>query len=168
MIVFCPEEFINQISGKEVRWLEKGFVEFFSSETKNKMIVSNETWETFRFKVINDSPDKNEALNLIASFVSIFNPEELFLDDNHQEKSPSQEHTKIVMIEKTKSLIERNYADIEIIITNNNKNYVECAKSIPCVNIEGFFSYCMSIPKYRDIIEKYLRIIEYKKATGED
>ncbi|NQV14354.1 hypothetical protein HQ531_02765 [bacterium] len=71
------------------------------------------------------------------------------------------------MIEKTKSLIERNYADIDLIITDNANDYTNCSKNIACMGIEEFFLHCMSIPKYRDLIEKYLRVIEYKKASGE-
>lgn len=164
MIVFCPEAFISQVSGKNVNWLEKGFIEFFVLEVRNKNIIANETWETFRFRIVADSPDKEEAINLIASFRGIFKPEEIFLDEDHQEKAPKQEYSKTIMVEKTKDLITRNYVDIEIIITSNEKEYMECSKDIPCKKIEDFFIYCMSSPKYRNIIEKYLRIIEYKKA----
>ena len=44
MIVFCPEAFISQVSGKNVNWLEKGFVEFFVLEVRNKNIIANEIW----------------------------------------------------------------------------------------------------------------------------
>ena len=105
MIVFCPKAFSNQISGKNVHELERGFIKFLVSETRDKMIIANEIWETFRFKIIKDSPNKQEAINLIASFRSIFEPEEVFLDENHQEKTPKEEHTKEIMIEKTKILV---------------------------------------------------------------
>ena len=168
MIVFCPEDFIDQVSGKKVHWLERGFIKFVVSEVRTKLIIANETWETFRFKILADSPDKDEANNLIASFRSIFEPEEIFLDEKHQEKPATQEYSKTTMIEKTKNLIERKYADIEIIITKDRVEYKECSKNIPCMDAEDFFIHCMSIPRYRDIIEKYLRVIEYKKAIGEE
>ena len=119
-----------------------------------------------RFKITKDSPEKDEALNLIASFRSIFEPEEIFLDDNHQEKLSKEEYSKETMVEKTKNLIKRNYADIEVIITSNAEEYKDCSKNIPCMDIEEFFIHCMSIQKYREIIEKYLRVIEYEKASG--
>lgn len=167
MIVFCPEAFISQVSGKNVNWLEKGFIEFFVLEVRNKNIIANEIWETFRLKMMANSPNKEEAIKSIASFRGIFKPEEIFLDENYQEKVPEQEYSKTIMVEKTKDLITRNHIDIEIIITSNEKEYNQCSKDIPCRNIEGFFIHCMSIPRYRNIVEKYLRIIEYKKASGE-
>ncbi len=167
MIIFCPEAFISQISGKNIGSLEKEFIEFFIVEIKNKAIVANETWGTFRFKILRDSSEENKALEFIASFRSIFRPEELFLE-NHQEIPASEEFSKSIMVEKTKSLIERNYADIEVIITPNAAEYETCSKGIPCMTVEDFYVHCMSVPRYRDLIEKYVRVILYKRASGEE
>lgn len=164
MIIFCPESFTNQISPSPSR-LAKGFVKFYASETKHKMIIANEVWETFRFKLLKDSSEQKNAYSLIFGLRSIFKPEEVLLDD-HKEIEAKNEYSKEEMIKKTKDLIKRNYLDVEAVVTTSPEKFKDIPIDINYMNIEQFYDYCIKTEKYREMIIRYWRMIQFDKANG--
>jgi hypothetical protein len=150
MIVLCPKAF----SSADGLSHEREFLKYFLSRAGKKAFVANEVWETFRFKLINNNHDRDKVNKAIAEFRGVFQPEETILTEEHQEEEPKAEHTLDVMVEKTKDLIKRRWADIEMFITTEPDKFSGIA-NIEIITLQEFFFSFMSKDSDRRLLEEY-------------
>ena len=159
MIVLCPKAF----SSADGLSHEREFLKYFLSRTGKKAFVANEVWETFRFKLINDTSNSGKNLDkTIADFRGVFQPEEMKKDEQHQEVEPQREHSLATMIEKTKDLIKRRWADIEIFITTEPATFAGIA-DIEIVTLQEFLIGFMEKDSDRRILEEFWGKIQREK-----
>jgi len=150
MIVLCPKAF----SSADDLGHHRNFLKYYLSRKGVKAIVANEVWETFRFKIIKDN--KPEVANkLIAEFRGIFGPEETNIDKNHQEVPPKKEYDTNALIEKTKDLLTRRWADIDLFITTEPEKF-KTIKNIEISTLPEFLLSFTEDESSRKIVEEFL------------
>ena len=148
MLVLCPKAF----SSNDGLSYEREFLKYYLSKTGKKAVIANEIWETFRYKLKKTNPEEKTANRLIAEFRGIFEPEELKIDENHQEVEPENEHNIDELNEKTKDLLERRWADIEIFITTDTQKF-EATKKVKMMTLQEFLLNSMN--NYRSLFEEF-------------
>ena len=153
MIVVCPKA----LASNDSLSLERNFLKYYLSICKKKEKLANEVWETFRYKTLQLSADKDGAYERIAEYRGMFEPETLVLNAEFQEEEPKKEYSTEQMKEKTKSFLERNWADVELFITQTPENYKDLCKTkdIPLMSLSEFYLDCMSNDKNRDLLMRY-------------
>ena len=157
MIVLCPKAFSQYIL-RETPHPEAGFLKEYVSNT-DKAYVCNEVWETFRMNIIENSENKENAEGHIVHQRAFIRPEEIKRNNEHEEEPAKEIHSSDVLITKTKSLIERNYADIDIFLTPDASSYTGTPNidKVKVMDVGRFFVEAMGDEKLRIMIENYLR-----------
>lgn len=166
MIVLCPKSLASLFStGGDSSWLEKEFMKRMFSKCIPRAVVPNEVWEAFRFRIINSSPNKQNAEQMIAFFRSMITPEFEKLDENYQEIEPAKDYTNAELIEKTKDLVKRKYAEIEIFITSEPELYQDAPEivNITILSVESYYTYHFVNVHKRHWVEEFLGEIERNK-----
>jgi hypothetical protein len=158
MIVLCPRAF----SAADGLSHERDFLKYFLSRTGRKGIVANEVWETFRFRVKKTNNNENLVEKTIAEFRGIFNPEELIVDENHREKEPEKEHDTKVLIEKTRDLLKRRWADIEMFVTTEPDKFNDI-ENISILSLQEFLLTFMDNDNGRKLLEEFWGKIQREK-----
>ena len=148
MIVLCPLAF----AGKDLTF-ERRFLISYLSRTGKKGIVANEVWDAFRFRHIQSST-LEVAEKIIVHMRGSFKPENFRLKLNYEEEEP-KDSTNEVMLAKTKSLLERTWAEIEIFITQEPEKYQGLEHQPKMVTLQEFLEQCMGDINTRHIVEDY-------------
>ena len=154
MIFLCPKA----LSSKDGEDDEREFLKYYLSKSNKRAKLTNEVWETFRYKTIDGSgTNKEGAYELIAEFRGIFEPEILKLDGEFQEIEATQDYSIEKMRESVNSFLIRNWADIDIFITQEKEKYNEvCDKyNIRIMNLSEFFLDFMDNDGGRSLLESY-------------
>lgn len=167
MIILCPKALVSLFSTdiSPTSGLEKEFIKRMFSKCIPKAIVPNEVWEAFRYRIKNNSENKTNAEKVIAFCRSIVEPEFEKLDNDYQEIEPAKDYTPEELIEKTKELIQRKYAEIEILITPNPEVFqnIPEVRDITILTIEGYYMYNMVNMHKRHWIEEFLNEMQKEK-----
>lgn len=154
MIFLCPKA----LSSNDGENDEREFLKYYLSRSNKRAKLTNEVWETFRYKIIDGSgSNKDGAYELIAEFRGIFEPETLKLDEKFQEVEAIKDYSIDEMRESVNSFLKRNWADIDIFITQEKEKYKEvCDKyGIRVMNLSEFFLDFMDNDRGRALLESY-------------
>lgn len=153
MIVLCPKAF----SSNDGLSHERDFLKYFLSKTGEKGIIANEVWETFRLKMFNSGADLNKIKGRIADFKGIFSPEEEKIGNDHQEIIPTNEYKLETLVDKTKNLLERRWAEISLFITTEPEYYEDVIKTrgIEMLTLQEFLLSNMRLDKNRSLLEEF-------------
>ncbi len=167
MIILCPKALVSLFSTDidPESGLEKEFIKRMFSKCVPKAIVPNEVWEAFRYRIKNNSENKENAEQVIAFCRSMIEPEFEKLNEEYQEIEPAQDYTSEELIEKTKELIQRKYAEIDILITPNPEIFQSLpeTRDITLLTIDGYYTYNMVKIDKRHWIEGFLSEIQREK-----
>ena len=148
MIVLCPLAF----AGKELIF-ERRFLVSYLSGTGKKGVVANEVWDAFRYRHIqNSSPEVAEKI--IVHMRGSFKPENFRLNRDYEEVEP-KDTTNEDMINKTKNLLQRRWAEIELFITQEPEKYQGLEYKPKTLTLQGFLEECMNDMSTRHIVEAY-------------
>lgn len=158
MIVLCPKAFSASDDSK----LERDFLKFFLTSRNIKAIITDEVWETFRFKMINNSTNKDNANDRIADYRGFIAPENLKLDENYGEIEAKKEYSIEELFQKTKNLIERRGVDIKLFITQEPEKYNDLKDKVEIKTLKGFYLDCMS-GKTRESLSSFWNDLITKK-----
>jgi len=148
MIILCSKSF----AGKGAVF-ERDFLMYYLSKVCNKpqkAFVANEVWEAFRFRVLENSDDKEVAERIIATFRGTFSPEDLRLNDNFDEQAPKKDYDEQELIERTRSFVDRKWADVEFFITQEPEKY--SGLKVKIRTLGEFYVECMNDDKLRTSI----------------
>ncbi len=146
MIVLCPKSF----AGTESEF-ERGFLKHYLSRKREKAVVANEVWDTWRHNIT--MRYEENAQILIGHFRGWFEPEAGYqLKEDFTEKDPIHVDTE-VMIQKTKELVSRRWADIQYFVTQEPTKYV--GLKIKPISLLEFYVACMNSPADREIVLEY-------------
>ena len=150
-IFICPKT----LSSNDEDSHERDFLKYYLSVKGVKATIANEVWDTFRFKLMGDSSDKLGASRTIADYRGIVKPETPRIKEDNTEADPKKEYSLEEMREATKSLLRRNWADIDIFITQELDQYATLCQDVGIkhMTLAGFYLDCMAKDdKDRDII----------------
>jgi len=154
MIFICPKA----LSSNDGENDEREFLKYYLSKYNKRAKLTNEVWETFRYKVIDGSDSNREgAYDFIAEYRGIFEPETLKLNEEFQEVKATKDYSIEEMRESVNSFITRNWADIDIFITQEKEKYQDvCDKyKIKVMNLSEFFLDFMDNDGGRALLESY-------------
>ena len=155
MILLCPKA----LSSNDGDGHEREFLKYYLSAENKKAKLTNEVWETFRYKVVTNSTNNDGAMNLIAWYRGIFEPEITRIGADFQEVEASTEHNTTQMRDSVINFLKRNWADITVFITQEKQIYQEVCNQngINMMTLSEFYLDCMDTDGGRDILMAYWR-----------
>lgn len=148
MIVTCSKAFAGSESAHE-----RDFLKYYLSKTGQKAVLANEVWSSFRFRILKKSDDLELVEKVITHRRGKFCPEDVKLTEEHQEEEPI-DYDESVLFEKTKSLVNRRWADIDFFITQEPKKY-SLDNSVNIMTLSEFYFYCMTNSATRELVEEF-------------
>ncbi|MBS3135324.1 hypothetical protein J4401_00010 [Candidatus Woesearchaeota archaeon] len=150
MIVLCHKA----VSGRGSLF-EHSFLMNFLITNNKKAVVANEVWDAFRFRVNKmASGNKEYAEKYIVHFRGKIEPEVCRLNNDYQENEP-QDYSDEILVEKTKDLVDRKWADIEDFITQEPDKYTGLRKTPK--TLKRFYLDCLnsSNQEMRSSVQRY-------------
>jgi len=92
----------------------------------------------------------------------LFEPEELRLNPKTFQEDAPVDHDDKQLIETTKSLLIRKWADIDFFITSEKDKYKDGSK-IKCFSLTDFFVEVQGMPEYRHLMNDFVNYYINKK-----
>lgn len=157
MIIICPKALSSNENSHE-----RNFLKFYLSVQGKKVKIANEVWETFRYKIINNSQNKQSAYDTIADYRGIVEPEFPNIGKDFQETDPEKEYLPKEMQDKTKDFLKRMGDDVDLFITQEPEIYKEiCSeKKINVMTLSEFLIDCMNNERGRNTLLSYWNKIQ--------
>ena len=135
--------------------LERDFLKNHLARTSKKhAVVANEVWDTWRNKVLSKYQG-SASKQLIGLYRGWVQPEIIYLDENYKEREPKLIVKEEGMIEKTKDLVDRKWADIDVFITETPEKYGSV--KVKMMTLGEFFLNAMNDENKRPLIEGFMR-----------
>ena len=151
MIILCHKALAG------VSTFERQFLTDYLVATRQKAVVANEVWDTFRFKLV--ARFGNEDAARIGDWRALYRPEEIRLQ-NHQEVPP-KEHDEATLIASTRSLAER-MKGVSIFITTNPELFNDIRDVKPLTLTEWYVKMMADEPTRQLMQESILKFCNDK------
>lgn len=148
MIVLCPQAF----AGKELT-LERNFLIYYFSEVGNKGVIADEVWDAFRYRITQKYPQN--ANKVIASRRGSFRPENFRINPKNFEEVEPKDYDDGDMCNKTRNLLERRWAEVELFITQEPSKYSDLEYKPKTITLQEFLAECMGDLNKRVIVENF-------------
>ena len=161
MLFLCPKA----LSSNDSNSFERDFLKYYLSIKNEKATITNEVWETFRYKILTNSSNKAGAISRITEYRGIYKPEILKLKDNFEEVEAVKEYNTSEMRNSVISFLKRNWADIDIFITPEPQVYKEVCDEygINVMTLQEFYLDCMNNEWGRNVLMSYWNKIQEEK-----
>ncbi len=161
MLFLCPKA----LSSNDGNSLERDFIKYYLSINNKKARITNEVWETFRYKILTNSSNKEGAISRITEYRGVFEPEIQKLKDDFEEVEAMKEYNTSEMRDSVISFLKRNWADIDIFITTEPQIYKEVCDEfgINLMTLPEFYLDCMDNEIGRNSLMSYWGKIQEEK-----